>query len=123
MIDIHLQVIDVELTPLKEQQIKSHISPLLQLVDGGTDARVDVIVRNIKRAFAGELFCIMVRITTVHQSYYAVGMEPTFMRAMSAAQHELQKTLSHTFVPDTQAIEYLRKHAHEQYFVELFAAH
>jgi hypothetical protein len=120
MSDINLQVIDVELSPLKEQQINHHIGSLRSLVPDQSRTTCDVIIRSIKRPLSSELFCVMVRMKTPEQSYYAVGMEHAFFKAVRAVERELRKSLSRTYVPDTATIEYLRRHAHERFFVELF---
>ncbi|OIP76865.1 MAG: hypothetical protein AUK16_02885 [Parcubacteria group bacterium CG2_30_44_11] len=120
MTDINLQVINAELTPLKEQQINHHIGSLLSLVPNPSSTTCDVIIRNIKRPLSSELFCVMVRVKTAEQSYYAVAMEHAFFKALRTVERELKRTLSQTYMPDTETIEYLRRHAHERFFVELF---
>ncbi len=120
MVDINLQVIDVALTPLKEYQINHHIGSLLRLTSNPEKAHCDVIIREISRSLAPKLVCVMVRLHATDQTYYAVGMEYTFFRAVRAVSHELQKTLSRTHVPDITTIEHLRQQAHERFYMELF---
>jgi hypothetical protein len=121
MENIKLQVIDVALTPLKEQIITHHIGSLLRLTNVPERAHIDVVIRRIPRALTSPIICIMVRLHTEDQTYYAVGMEHSFYRAVRAAERELRKTLSRTHVPDAATIEHWRQHAHERFFQQLFA--
>ncbi len=122
MSTINLQVLDVELTPLKEQQINHHIGSLFTLTPDPSHATCDVIIRSIKRPFSAALFCILVRMQTTDQSYYAVSMEHAFFKAVRNVERELKRALSHAYLPDTETIEHLRRHAHERFFVELFVS-
>ncbi len=122
MVDINLQVIDVVLTPLKEYQINHHIGSLLRLTSTPEAARCDVLIREIARPLASKVVCVMVRLHTPEQTYYAVGMEHTFFKAVRTAERELHRTLSRAYVPDTATIEHLRRHAHERFYMELFVS-
>ncbi len=120
MLDINIRVINVELTEARRQQVYRTIGPLLRL---GADPRTvmcDVIIRSIRRPLSGELFCILVRLKFGSETHYAIGMAHHFMKAVQEAEYEARRSISRSYKPDTKTIEYMRSHAHERLFVELF---
>lgn len=122
MLDINIRTLNVELSQEQKQQVYRHLGPLVRLVQNQRKVTCDVIIRNIRRPLTGALYCVMVRVRSPEELYYAVGMEHVFMRAIRAAETELRRTMSRSYNPDTKSIEHLRSHAHERFFVELFAA-
>ncbi len=120
MLPINISVMNVELTDARKHHIEQTIAPLLSLVDSPSEVVADVIIRSIRRPLSGEQFCVMVRIKAKYDTFYAVGMEHDFNRALAAAEGEMRKNVCRTHVPDTKIIEHLRQHAHERYFFELF---
>lgn len=119
--NISITPVNVELSQERENHIKRHFLPLLQLIDSPHKAQLDVILRAIQRPVSGRTYCIMLRlINSEGEVKYAVAMSRYFERAVREARDDLRKSMSRNYTPDVKAVNYLREKAHERYFVELF---
>jgi len=115
---INTKVIDVELTEKRKNVIAHTFTPLTRLVDGG--ARCDVVIRKIHRMWGGDVYCVLVRLKTHTQAYYAVANANSFLRAINQAQIELRKSINKKHAPDVNRVLHLQQAVHKRYFVELF---
>ena len=66
---INIKSVHVELTTERQQYVLRHIGPLLRLTDDNS-AKMDVIIRSIRRPITGTVCCVMVRFTGVLLVYY-----------------------------------------------------
>lgn len=117
---INTKVIDVELTDERRKKVIKEFLPILRVADGGVGARCDIVVRKIHRMWSGNMYCILVRLITPKQTYYAVANAHHFVQAIMKARDELYKTMNKKYVADIDKIKYVQDEVHKKHFVELF---
>jgi hypothetical protein len=119
---INTKVINVELTNEKKKQIAQTFGPVTRLIDGGSAVTCDVIIRNIQRAWSTSVFCVLVRLESPSETYYAIANAYSFTQAIHKAQFELRKVIADKSSSDMQSIRDIQKAVHKKYFADLFVA-
>lgn len=117
---IHTKVINVELTDDRKDQIVQKFSPVTRIADGGATVSCDVVIRKIHRVWSGDMYCVLVRLVTTKQTYYAVASAHQFLKSISKARDELQETLNKKTSSDVNKIKQMQQSVHKKYFVEMF---
>ena len=80
----------------------------------------DVVIRKITRTWSGVVYCVLVRLETDTQTYYAVSNSHRFSRAISQVRSELRRTMSKEYFSDVDKVKYMQQEVHRGYFSELF---